>query len=121
MGALGDGTDASRWGGWSRVAAWARGGAFTARLLSSQLGIVGRTLSSAADVVGLGGMLVLRQFPSRPRNLASQGARRPFQMLRKDRPIPESVVEIDRDGAKSGSASAPPRRRKQSAVAIRAT
>ena len=102
----------------SGLGAW---GAFTARLLSSQLGIVGRTLSSAADVVGLGGMLVLRQFPSRPRNLAGQGARRPFQMLRKDRPIPESVVEIDRDGAKSGSASAPPRRRKQSAVAIRAT
>jgi hypothetical protein len=25
--------------------------------------------------------------------------RGPFQMLRKDRPIPESVVEIDRDGA----------------------
>jgi hypothetical protein len=25
-GALGEGTEASRWGGWSRVAAWARGG-----------------------------------------------------------------------------------------------
>jgi hypothetical protein len=34
-------------------------------------------------------------------------------MLRKNRPIPESVVEIDRDGAKVGSA--PPRRRKQNA------
>jgi hypothetical protein len=44
----------------------ARHGPTTTRLLA-QLGIVGRTLSSAADAAGLGGIAGFRrQFPSRP-------------------------------------------------------
>jgi hypothetical protein len=38
------------------VALGARRGPTTARLLASQLGIVGRTLSSAVDAAGLGGI-----------------------------------------------------------------
>jgi hypothetical protein len=59
------------------VALGARRGPTTARLLASQLGIVGRTLSSAADAAGLGGIAGFDKGNSlQDRASIGQGARR---------------------------------------------
>jgi len=64
-------TETSRW----TVALGAHRGSTTVRLLASQLGIVGCTLSSAGDATGLGGVAEFRrQFPSRPRFYRSRCA-----------------------------------------------
>ena len=73
----------------------ARRGPTTAWLLASQLGMVGRTLSSAAGAAGLGGIAGFNEGNSlQDRASIGQGAVT-FQMLGKNRHIPESVVEID--------------------------
>ena len=59
------------------MALGARRGPTTARLLASQLGIVGRTLSSAADAAGLGGIAGFNEGNSlQDRAPIGQGARR---------------------------------------------
>jgi hypothetical protein len=78
------------------VALGARRGPTTARLLASQLGIVGRTLSSAADAAGLGGIAgFCEAIPFKTARLSVKARAVTFQMLGKNRHIPESVVEID--------------------------
>jgi hypothetical protein len=74
----------------------ARRGPSIARLLASQLGIVGRTFSSAADAAGLGGIAGFNEGNSLQDRASMVKARGvTFQMLGKNRHIPESVVEID--------------------------
>jgi hypothetical protein len=92
-GTLGTATEASRWRG---ALGCARRGPTTARLLASQLGIVGRTFSSAADAAGLGGIAGFNEGNSlRDRASIGQGARRHVPNAGKERHIPEAVVEID--------------------------
>jgi hypothetical protein len=77
------------------VALGAHRGPTTARLLASQLGIVGRTLSSA-DAAGLGGIAGFSEaipFKTARRSVKARAVT--FQMLGKNPHIPESVVEID--------------------------
>ena len=78
------------------MALGARRGPTTARLSASQLGIVGRTLSSAADAAGLGGIAGFSEaIPFKTARLSVKARAVTFQMLGKNRHIPESVVEID--------------------------
>ena len=73
-----------------------RRGPTTARLLASQLGIVGRTLSSAADAAGLGGMLDLAKAISfKTARLSVKARAVTFQIPEKNRHIPESIIEIE--------------------------
>jgi hypothetical protein len=72
-GTLGTATEASRWG----VRLGARRDPSIARLLASQLGIIGRTFSSAADAAGLGGIAGFNEGNSlQDRASIGQGARR---------------------------------------------
>ena len=74
----------------------ARRGPTTARLSASQLGIVGRTLSSAADAAVLEGLLdSAKAIPFKTARLSVKARAVTFQMLGKNRHIPESVVEMD--------------------------
>ena len=77
------------------MALGARRGPTTARLLASQLGIVGRTLSSAADAAGLGGIAGFSAIPFKTARQSIKARAVTFQMLGKNRHIPESVVEMD--------------------------
>ena len=65
-------------------------------ILASRLGIVGRTLSSAADGAGLGGIAGFNEGNSlQDRASIGQGARRHVPNAGKNWYIPELVVEID--------------------------
>ena len=78
------------------MALGARRGPTTAWLLASQLGMVGRTLSSAAGAAGLGGIAGFSEGNSlQVRASIGQARAVTFQMLGKNRHIPEPVVEID--------------------------
>jgi hypothetical protein len=69
---------------------------FHCSVLASRLGIVGRTLSSAADAAGLGGIAGFNEGnPFETARLSVKARAVTFQMLGKNRHIPGSVVEID--------------------------
>ena len=68
----------------------------TARLLASQLGIVGRTLSSAADAASLGGIAGFAKAISfKTARLSVKARAVTFQIPEKNRHIPESIIEIE--------------------------